>query len=145
MTSLQTRLKQIPANAGFYITVGDARATFYANTGTDELPNLSYGVMASTLSTSKYLSTGLASGGAAIFRDMGKSLVSSGRAFRKVQLMVSTGQSLYNNGTDGVGGVDSAPTNYLTGYIELPSFGTVGGSGQTATGQNLFTPVARLG
>lgn len=140
MTSLQTRIKQIPANDGFYITVAPgARATFYANTGTDSLPLFdNRPVISSMASAGAYLSTTVNAAGA-IFRDMGKSIVSSGRSFRKVQLMVSTGQSLNNNGTDGVAGADVAPTNYLTGYIELPSFGTVGGN------SGAVTPVARLG
>jgi hypothetical protein len=140
MTSLQTGLKTIPPNGGFYITVATgARANFLANTGTDSLPNFDVRPMISTMSSAgAYVSTTVNSAGA-IFRDMGKSLVSSGRSFRKVQLMVSTGQSLYNNGTDGVAGVDTAPTNYLTGYLELPSFGTVGGN------SGACAPVARLG
>lgn len=144
MTSLQTSLKQIPANAGFYIAVASVETTVYANVGTDSLPSFNNGAFTSTVSTATtgnqagtYYDAVLGAGG--VLRDMGKSLVSSGRSFRKVQLMVSTGQSLYNNGTDGVGGVDSAPTNYLTGYIELPSFGTVGGN------SGAVTPVARLG
>lgn len=138
MTSLQTKLKQIPANAGFYIAVADVGATLYANVGTDSLPNINNTLFPSTISTA---TGGLASAFAAgsVFRDMGKSLMSSGRAFRKVQLMVSTGTSLYNNGTDGVAGADVAPTNYVTGYIELPSFGGVGGN------SGGLTPVARLG
>jgi hypothetical protein len=144
MTSLQTRLKQIPANDGFYITVGNCVNRFYANTGTDSLPTFDSRPLISTMSSSGAYVSSLIVNAGGIFRDMGKSVVSSGRSFRKVQLMVSTGTSLYNNGTDGVGGVDTAPTNYLTGYIELPSFGTVGGSVGT-TPLNGPTPVARLG
>jgi hypothetical protein len=62
---------------------------------------------------------------------MGKTLMSSGRTFRKVQLAISSVT------TEGVGGIDSAPTNYLTGYIELP--------GQHGISSGFFTPVARLG
>ena len=134
MTSLPTRIKQIPANDGYYITVGDARAKFYVNVGTDELPNISsniYGIISASVSSL------LASAGSGVFRDMGKTLISSSRVFRKVQLMTSTGSAL-TTGTSGVGGIDSAPFNYITGYIELPGLGVVGNVGT-------FTPVARLG
>lgn len=134
MTSLQTRIKQIPANDGYYVTIGDARTRFYVNTGTDELPNISTNIYAVSTSAS----TLIASAGAGVFRDMGKTLISSSRVFRKVQLMTSTG-SVLTTGTAGVGGVDSAPFNYITGYIELPGLGVVGNVGAG------FTPVARLG
>jgi hypothetical protein len=148
MTSLTSYTKQIPANAGYYINVASMAtasgaaagvAKFLVNAGTDALPLLSTNLYA----TSSFASTLLATAGSAIFKDMGKTLTSSGRVFRKVQLVVSTG-TLAAGGSDGVGGVDSAPFNYLTGYIELPgthgAFGTPGGS--TA---NTAAPVARLG
>jgi hypothetical protein len=128
MTSLQSGLKQIPANAGYYITVADARTTFYQNNNTDAAPLIS----ANLYSRSSINSTIIATAGG-VFKDMGKTLLSSGRAFRKVQLVTSTPT------TEGVGGVDVAPTNYITGYIELP--GTHGYS----SGSGSYTPVARLG
>lgn len=134
MTSLQTRIKQIPANDGYYVTVGDARNSFYVNTGTDELPNISTNIYSKSTVTSSLMQ----SGGSGVFRDMGKTLISSSRVFRKVQLMTSTGSVLVG-GTSGVGGIDSAPFNYITGYIELPGLGIVGNVGAG------FTPVARLG
>jgi hypothetical protein len=141
MTSLTSATKQIPLNAGYYITVGvvaaaspGSGATFYVNKGTDELPNISTNIYA----TSSFTSTLLNGAGKGIFRDMGKTLLSSGRVFRKVQLQTATGD-VTRLGTDGVGGIDVAPLNYLTGYIELP------GTGGYSTGSGSFTPVARLG
>jgi hypothetical protein len=144
MSSLQSELKQIPANGGYYITVGTVvtsatATTFYQNNGTDAAPLIS----ANMFSYSTIASTLLKTAGGGVFRDMGKTLVSSSRAFRKVQLMTST-NSLVNGGTDGVGGFGyEAGTNvpvYFTGYIELP--GTGGGALQ---GSGSWTPVARLG
>ena len=69
--------------------------------------------------------------GAGKLRDMGKTYVSAGRTFRKIQLVV------YGLSTFGVAGRDdvSAPTDdFLTGYIEL---GWEGG------GANAPAPVAR--
>jgi hypothetical protein len=53
---------------------------------------------------------GVAAGG--LLRDMGKTVVSSNRTFRKVQLVA---RSL----AGGVVGVDTTSGPYLTGYIEL--------------------------
>lgn len=145
MTSLLSYTKQVPLNAGYYINVGDCRLRFYQNNGTDADIKMSTNVYAlSTNSASvagnsvTVVSTLLASPGSAVFRDHGKTLVSTGRVFRKVQLMVSTNSVFPATGTDGVGGLDNAPVNYLTGYIELPGQGTGSGTGAA-------TPVARLG
>ncbi len=143
MTSLLTNLKQVPANAGYYINVASCVSTFYVNAGTDAAPAFSTNVYAQSTYTSSLIRTP----GAAIFRDHGKTVVSSGRVFRKVQLMTSTG-AVQNGGTDGVGGLDSAPSNYITGYIELPGSNN-GGSGApwnfNAGAAGVPTPVARLG
>ena len=137
--------KQIRSNGGYYINVADARTTFYQNNGTDVAPLISANNFARSTITSSFMQTA----GSAVFRDHGKNLVSSGRTFRKVQLMVSTGL-VYGGvsaGTDGVGGVDNLSVqpnttpNYLTGYIELPG----AGGGSSGLNGSAYTPVARLG
>jgi hypothetical protein len=142
-----TGFKQIRASGGYYINVADMRATFYQNNGTDVAPLLSANIFAR--STMGGVSTILATAGSAVFRDHGKNLISSGRTFRKVQLMVSTGL-VYGGvaaGTDGVGGFDNISVqpnftpNYLTGYIELPGLGP----GSSGLNGSAYTPVARLG
>jgi hypothetical protein len=141
MTSLQTRIKQIPANDGYYITIADARNSFYVNIGTDAAPLMSTNLWARSSNTSTIMS---AAGG--IFRDMGKTLVSSTRVFRKVQLLANTTASP----SEGVIGAPLSATNtsdYLSGFIELPgtggmSSGAANGAGAAA---GLYTPVARLG
>lgn len=141
MTSLLTSVKQIPANAGYFInvaavTTSATAASFYVNTGTDAAPIFSTNVYAQSSNTSTLLRTA----GSAVFKDHGKTLVSSGRVFRKVQLLVSTGSTLNPTpGSDGVAGVDTAPFNYITGYIELP------GLHGASSGFAGVTPVARLG
>ena len=136
MTSLISQTKQIPANAGYYITVAaniaGSAGTIYANQGTDSVPVFSNPVMASTLSTSGVYATVNAAG--AVLKDMGKTLTSSGRVFRKVQVVANTGAVP----TEGVSGVDAALTAYITGFIELPGQHGSGGSAPT-------TAVARLG
>jgi hypothetical protein len=142
MTSLQTSLKQIPANAGYYIPLADCRTTFYANSGTNAAPTFVSGL--STLSTAgARISTLIATAGAGVLRDHGLTLTSASRVFRKVQLLISS-NSLVNGGTDGVGGTsyEAVAANqepYITGFIELP------GTGGYSTGTGSFTPVARLG
>jgi hypothetical protein len=135
MTSLISVTKQIPANAGYYITVGSCLTSIYCNKGTDELPQIS--TMTGALGAAG-VST-LVSAAGAVLKDMGKTLVSSGRVFRKVQVVANTtGAPVPNDVTGGVGGVDVAPTAYITGFIELP--GQHGSGGYYAP-----TPVARLG
>ena len=83
---------------------------------------------------SKFTSTisAIAQGG--ILRDMGKSVVSAGRTFRKVQLLTST---VSTGGVNGSAGVTGNPNvDYLTGYIELASGLANGGLPGT------FAPVA---
>ena len=123
MTSLQTSLKQLPANAGFYITLSSIQGLNYVNEGTDAAPDF--------VDSERHISSGQ------VLRDHGKTLLSSGRVFRKVQWMRPTG-AVENGGTDGVAGGPSSPGEWLTCYIELPGQGT--GSGSSS-----FAPVARLG
>jgi hypothetical protein len=64
----------------------------------------------------------IAAGG--VLRDMGKSVVSAGRVFRKVQLLTST---VSTGGVNGYVGAANPYVDYLTGYIELASGLTNGG------------------
>ena len=147
MTSLQSSWKQVDTRAGYYVNVASCQGSFYYNAGTDNVPLISTNPWALSTNTS----TILASAGRAVFRDHGKTLVSSGRVFRKVQLLVST-NSVLNGGTDGVaGGSGTGPANsggdgvqpsYLTGLIELAGQSTGSGAGSVL---GSFTPVARLG
>jgi hypothetical protein len=56
--------------------------------------------------------------GAGKLRDMGKTLVSSGRVFRKIQLIVPNTQTTSTFGVEG-NSPTTPNTDYLTGYIEL--------------------------
>jgi len=67
-----------------------------------------------------------------VLRDMGKSVVSAGRVFRKVQLLTST---VSTGGVGGPVGASNPLVDYLTGYIEL-------GSGVVNGGIGTFAPVA---
>jgi hypothetical protein len=131
MTSLQTRVRQLSSDDGYFIPVGDCRGKVYAYNGT-----------ANTFAVAQWASTGYANAstvtstlqaGQSILRDLGKTVVSSSRTFRKVQLVVSTAVSSF-----GVGGPATGTNpieDYLTGYIEI------GFSGPTSTP----APVAKYG
>ena len=132
-------LKQSPG--GFFIPVGNVadkvlQYTTVGGAGGSFLPgSFSAATWATGGSTpSKFTSSisTVAAGG--ILRDMGKTVVSSGRTFRKVQLMTNT---VSTGGVNGPAGVSTNPNvDYLTGYIELGSgFNAVGGGGS-------FAPVA---
>lgn len=55
-----------------------------------------------------------------LLRDMGKTVVSSNRTFRKVQLMVpGSASSATNSQQTGVSGVSTTSGPFLSGYIEL--------------------------
>jgi len=110
MTSLLTSSRQVSCDGGYYIPLASLVSKIYSyNTTTNTVSTPA--LWAST--TSKYASS-ISTLGAGVLRDMGRTVVSSGRTFRKVQLVVSTG-------SNGVGGnVGTAPLeDFLTGYIEL--------------------------
>jgi len=107
--------RQVSVNSGYFIPVGDVRGKVYAIT---EARAVTVAAWAST----GYADTGIVSSlqasnpdGPGILRDMGKTIVSSNRTFRKVQYVIST------NSTFGVGGrAGTTPSvDYLTGYLEL--------------------------
>jgi hypothetical protein len=138
MTSLTSFTKQIPSNGGYYITLADIRSRFYYNAGTEAAPTMSTVMFTDPAQSS--ISTLIASQGG-VLRDHGVTLLSSGRVFRKVQIMGPTGQ-VRTGGTDGVaGGVNASNTtpSYATGFIELP------GTGGYSSGSGNYTQVARLG
>jgi hypothetical protein len=67
--------------------------------------------------------------GAGLLKDMGRTVVSAGRTFRKVQLVVNNSQRNGANfalSTNGVAGaINTTPIqDFLTGYIELGFDGT---------------------
>ncbi len=113
MTSLQTSIKQNASDSGYFIPLGDMVGRV-----------VGYNATANTFSTASWAFYGsgaplssIRSAGAGILKDMGKTVVSSLRTFRKVQLVVPGSG---NNSTFGVGGrVQTTTEDYFTGYIEL--------------------------
>ena len=147
MTSLQTSVRQISNDSGYFISLATCANQIYSTPDTSS-------VVAPWASTA--LSTvafgGLAAGALSsviwrastvgtLFKDMGKSVVSSGTHFRKVQLVLPQGApgALATAGTTstfGVGGMASVSgmPDYFTGYIRLGF-----------DGQGTPAPVAQFG
>lgn len=113
------------------------------------IPAFSTATWADTINASagQGISSALNTAGRAILRDLGKTVVSSLRTFRKIQLIVS---SISNGTTVGapvghnLGGTANPVVGeeYFTGYIEV-----LGANGALygATGTTNIAPVARLG
>ena len=133
-----TGLKQSHTDAGYYIPVGSLLGKVYARTE----PTGNTGVLGGTFSTASWAYFGpsalssINGAGAGILKDMGRTVVSSLRTFRKVQLVVNNSQrngtnfALSTNGVAGqntyqaAGNTGSAVQDFLTGYIELGFEGT---------------------
>lgn len=126
MTSIGNRIKQIDTEQGYYIPLSSLQGVIYAFTpGSGAGGSFTQGTFSTaswaTLTFNgkgnPYLSS-INAGGAGLLRDMGKTVVSAARTFRKVQLVnystiyVSTGGVAGQNGTTPV-------QDYLTGFIEL--------------------------
>lgn len=138
MTSLLTSSRQVDTESGYFIPLANIVGRVFAYNPASGVPNFSTATWAGgrvngdyTNGTAKYASS-ISTVGAGLLRDLGKTVVSSSRSFRKVQLVVSS----YS--TFGVGGASSTPwvEDYLTGYVEL-------GFGNGSNG--LFTPLAKYG
>jgi len=92
------------------------------------------------------ISTVLTTPGSAILRDLGKTVVSSLRTFRKVQLVHSSITNGSSTGAPVSNQLGNAATTsvlgeeYFTGYIEV-----MGAAGITNANFNSIAPVARLG
>ncbi len=126
MTSIPAFLKQIPSDSRNFVPVSSL-----AYPGGINSLNATTGVLATAAwsgsgqapgnttggSGTKYTSS-INGPGAGKLRDMGKTYLSAGRVFRKVQLIVANTQTTSTFGVEG--NQNTTPTvDYLTGYIEL--------------------------
>lgn len=134
MTSIPARIRQ---NApSHYMPLSSLEGLIYAynpTTGTVPFTNATWG------STGSPYTSSVRGAGAGLLRDLGKQVLSAGRVFRKVQLVVRNagGSPSTSASTFGVAGTNNGSlpnSDYLTGYIEL---------GYEGTGP--ATPVAQYG
>ena len=125
MTSIASRTRQ---NApSHFMTVATLAGQVYAYNPTAASATFTNATWASVGSGyaaagSPYLSTIIVAGG--LLRDLGKNVVSSGRYFRKIQLVEQNAGAKPSTGasTFGVAGTNLGTypnQDYLTGYIEL--------------------------
>ena len=133
MTSLQTSIRQGDGPEGYFIPVASCINKVYAYNATAGNIPFSSAVWAGagSAAASRNASSLLAGGG--LLRDLGKTIISSGRTFRKVQLVTS---SFSTFGVAGSAGTSGYVEDYLTGYIEMGFEGPVPGN---------LTPVAKYG
>ena len=137
MTSVLRSLRTVSLDNEFYIPIANATGFVYAlNTTTNQLSTAAWAA-----SGSRYLSS-LSSAGAGLLRDQGKTYLSGGRTFRKVQLVVP--QSSGTVSTNGVGGRTGTTPNedFLTGYIEV---GFSESNAASGSGAALPAPFAKWG
>ena len=129
MASVLRTVKQTPVNGAFFVNLGDIRANVVQNIcASAEAPLLSSATWVLSNST---VNSSLAVAGRAFLRDMGVNLVSSGRTFRKVQMLTSAAANVSTGGVNGA--ASGGSVDYLTGYIELPgAAGNVSGVIPTA-------------
>jgi hypothetical protein len=134
MASVLRSVKQTPVNGAFFVNLGDIRANVVQNYGASaEAPLIS---TASWVTSNSTVSASLSVAGRAFLRDMGVNLVSSGRTFRKVQMLTSAAANVSTGGVNGA--ATGSSSDYLTGYIEVP-----GGAGNVS-GVIPTTLVARV-
>lgn len=139
MSSVQSRLRQNAPSHYMPLSSLDGLIFAYnATAGTVPFTNATWGSSGITQALGPYYSS-VRGAGAGILKDLGKQVLSAGRVFRKVQLVVRNAGGTPNAGasTFGVAGTNTgaaANQDYLTGYIEL---------GYDGTGP--ATPVAQYG
>lgn len=142
MTSNLRFSKQIPSDTPYFISLSNS-VTFQLWVPDSMAPLMTYqsGQVAGHFAPSTI--TGLTSGPSPVlFRDMGKTIVSSSRTFRRVQMLSSGGNeylnSQYSANNEGVEGVIAAipieDSSYRCYYFETG-----------ARGQGYPTPLIRYG
>ena len=116
MTSIGRVTAQVSRATGYYVPLASLSSVIYAEP-TQNANGTTGNFVAANWVTTANASTIIAGGAGypGLLKDMGKTLVSAQRTFRKVQLVVSTTSTF---GVTGAAG--TAPdAGYLTGYIEL--------------------------
>jgi hypothetical protein len=118
MTSLLRSTREVSNNTGYYIPLADIRTSVLAY-NPDSSVQFSTATWANRAADAAlgYYSSLVDGAGKALLRDMGRTVVSSTRVFRRIQLVVPVNPSTF--GVAGAGGTTYPTTDFLTGYIEL--------------------------
>jgi len=130
MTSLQTSLRQ--NGPQYFMPMSSLVGVIYAYNPTANTIQFSCapwadGVLPAantgTRAPGRYLSS-INAAGTGILKDIGKTVVSAGRTFRKIQLVVRQVGTTSTNGVEGNALATNPNADYLTGYIEFGFEGT---------------------
>jgi len=128
MTSIGVRTRQVNSDTGYYIPLATLVDRLYSLPATAGGP-LSTATWCRAVNPDRVLGL-ISSAGAGLLKDMGKTVVSSTRVFRKVQLVVpssvgTTNTSTLNTfGVGGASGTTAPQSDFYTAYIELASEGS---------------------
>ena len=131
MTSLMTSQKQHENDAGYFIPLASLAGFIFARTEPSPA-GANTGVNGGSFSTAQWAYVGAANGaalstitraGGCLLKDLGRTVVSSSRTFRKIQLVVRDPLNLSTSGVSGQAGT-LPNSDYFTGYIELGFDGT---------------------
>ena len=132
MTSIGVRTRQVSSDTGYYIPVAICVDKLF---GLPATPGAAMGTCPVWASSSGSghggpISSLLLAGGG-LLKDMGKTIISSSRVFRKVQLVVPssvlgvTTRAVDTNGVGGASGTSPPLGDFYTAYIELGSAGPI--------------------
>ena len=120
MASILRSTREVSNNTGYYIPLNDIRTKMLSyNDATAQFSTATWAIVPSA-GAGAYSSL-VAGSGAGLLKDLGRTIVSSSRTFRKVQVVVS---SLSTGGVAGASGSAYPQMDFLTAYIELGFDGT---------------------
>lgn len=132
--------RQMASDGGYYVPLASLQDLIFART---EPTTNDTGINGGSFSTARWATTyarggfgnatlgnvylsSILTAGAGVLRDMGRTVVSANRTFRKIQLVTSgRGSTLSTFGVGGAAGTNPVE-DYLTGYIELGFDGNSG-------------------
>jgi hypothetical protein len=150
MASVSRSIKTIPSETSYFINLNNMATNAASAAPVGRVFNYNPSATNPVFSTATWACSGVAStllqtAGAAVLKDLGTTVVSSLRTFRKVQLVVSSISSGVSIGAPvanqaGPTGTPVAGEEYYSGYIEL-----VGAFGTNVSATGNIAPVARLG
>lgn len=108
--------REISNNVGYYIPLTDIRLRMLSYSETlNQLSSATWAI--APLDSTRLYSSLVATAGGCVLRDLGRTLVSSSRTFRKVQVVVPN--SVSTSGVAGAVGSSYPQMDFLTAYIEL--------------------------
>ena len=118
MTSLLRSTREVSNNTGYYIPLADIRTQLHSyNESLSQVSAATWARYPVTGTDGPYASSLVDGIGKAVLKDMGKTVVSSTRVFRRVQLVVPNYSTTF--GVGGGGGTTYPSTDFFTAYIEL--------------------------